>query len=166
MNDFLTLAYLDSQQFFHRVQTAFRQPGRAIMYVIIAGWFVLMGFLRAHTRPPLAVFTVPEPFASAIMFAFVALLGIIMYGAASGFVGVFSSAADARFLCGSHLPETAVVTWLQLRRCASVVLRTTFAVLFYALVLPAGRRKISITGVVGVRIIAATLFAAATAVPK
>ncbi len=164
MSDFLTLAYLDSHQFLHRLQTVFRQPGRAIMYLVIAGWFVTMGFFRAHTRAPMLAMTVPEPFASAIMFAFVALLGIIMYGAASGFVGVFSSAADARFLCGSHLSETAVVTWLQLRRCASVVLRTALAVLFYALVLPAGRH-VSLTGVVGVSIIAATLFTAATAVP-
>ncbi len=165
MSDFLTLAYLDSHQFLHRLQTVFRQPGRAIVYLVIAGWFVLMGFLRAHTRPPMLAMTVPEPFASAIMFAFIALLGIIMYGAASGFVGVFSSAADARFLCGSHLSETAVVTWLQLRRCASVVLRTALAVLFYALVLPSGSRHVSITGVVGVSIIAATLFTTATAVP-
>lgn len=163
MSDFLTLAYLDSHQFWHRLQTIFRQPGRAIIYIVIVGWFVMMSFFRAHTRAPLAM-TVPEPFASAIMFAFIALLGIIMYGAASGFVGVFSSAADARFLCGSHLSETAVVTWLQLRRCASVVLRTAFAVLFYALVLPAGRH-ISITALVGVSVIAATLFTAATAVP-
>lgn len=164
MSDFLTLAYLDSHQLLHRVQTVFRQPGRAIVYVIVAGWFIMMGFLRGHAHAPLTVMTVPEPFASAIMFAFVALLGIVMYGAASGFVGVFSSAADARFLCGSHLSETAVVTWLQLRRCASVVLRTAFAVLFYAVILPAGRH-VTITGVVGVSVIAATLFTAATAVP-
>jgi len=163
VSDFLTLAYLDSHQFLHRLQTIFRSPGRAIMYLLIAGWFVMMSFFRAHTSAPLAV-TVPEPFASAIMFAFIALLGIIMYGAASGFVGVFSSAADARFLCGSHLSETAVVTWLQLRRCANVVLRTALAVLFYALVLPAGRH-VSITGLVGLSIIAATLFTTATAVP-
>jgi hypothetical protein len=164
VSDFLTLAYLDSHQLLHRVQSIFRSPGRAILYLVIAAWFVMMAVLRTHTRSPLLSVNVPEPFASAIMFAFVALLGIIMYGAASGFVGVFSSAADARFLCGSRLSETAVVTWLQLRRCASVVLRTAFAVLFYALILPAGRH-VSITGVVGVTIIAATLFTAATAVP-
>lgn len=164
MSDFLTLAYLDSHQLLHRAQAIFRQPARAIIYTILIGWFVMMGFLRAHTRAPMLLMAVPEPFASAIMFAFIALLGIIMYGAASGFVGVFSSAADARFLCGSHLSETAVVTWLQLRRCASVVLRTAFAVLFYAVILPAGRH-VSITGVVGVSVIAATLFTAATAVP-
>jgi len=164
VSDFLTLAYLDWHQFLHRVQTVFRQPGRAIMYLIIVAWFVMMGFLRTQARAPVYALTIPQPFASAIMFAFIALLGIIMYGAASGFVGVFSSAADARFLCGSHLSETAVVTWLQLRRCASVVLRTTLAVLFYALVLPAGRH-VSLTGVVGVSVIAATLFTTATAVP-
>ena len=163
MSDFLTLAYLDVRQLWHRTQTIFRQPARGIMYGIIIAWFVMMGFLRAHARAPLAV-SIPEPFASAIMFAFIALLGIIMYGAASGFVGVFSSAADARFLCGSHLSEAAVVTWLQLRRCATVVLRTAFAVLFYALALRT-TTHMGVTGVIGVSVIAGTLFVAATAIP-
>ncbi len=164
MSDFLTLAYLDSHQLWHRTQTIFRQPGRAIMYAVFIAWFVVMGLLRSHTRAPFISVVIPEPIASAIMFAFVALLGIIMYGAASGFVGVFSSAADARFLCGSHLSEAAVVTWLQLRRCASVVLRTAFAVLFYALILPKAAHA-GITGVVGLTVIAGTLFTTATAVP-
>src|SRR5690348_15110760 len=104
----------------HRIQTAFRQPARAVMYVIVVGWFAMMAFFRTHAPTRVASIVIPAPFASAILFAFVALLGIIMYGAASGFVGAFSSAGDARFLCGSRLSEMAVVTWLQLRRSATV----------------------------------------------
>jgi hypothetical protein len=164
MNDFLTLAYLDFHQLLHRVQTIFRQPGRALVYVLVIGYFVFVSVARSHTRMSMFSVVVPEPFASAIMAAFIALLGIIMYGAASGFVGVFSSAADARFLCGSQLSEAAVVTWLQLRRCASVVLRTAFAVIFYAFFLPRGA-AFGVTGLIGLAVIAGTLFTSATAVP-
>lgn len=148
----------------HRIQTAFRQPARAIMYIVAIGWFAMMAYFRSHAPAPVASFAVPEPFASAILFAFIALLGIIMYGAASGFVGAFSSAADARFLCGSHLSETAVVTWLQLRRSATVVLRTALAVLFYSVILWTGARP-SATSLIGVSVIGATLLVAATGVP-
>jgi hypothetical protein len=163
MSDFLTLAYLDFHQLLHRVQTIFRQPGRALVYVLVAGYFVMIQMLRSHTRVPVVAVAVPEPFASAIMFSFVALIGVITYGAASGFVGVFSSAADARFLCGSQLPEPTVVMWLQLRRCASMVLRTALAILLYAFVPHAV--NFASTGLVGFTVIAGTLFTAATAVP-
>lgn len=164
MRDFAALAYLDGRLLLHRIQTALRQPARAIMYALALGWLIMMAFLRAHSPAPVASVTVPEPFASAIMFAFVALLGIFMYGAASGYVGVFSSPADARFLCGSHLSETAVVTWLQLRRCATVLLRTAIAVIFYSFILWTGARA-GATGVIGISVIGATLLVAATAVP-
>jgi len=163
VNDFVTLAYLDSHQLLHRVQTIFRQPGRALVYVLVIGYFVMIQMLRSHTRLPVVAVAVPEPFASAIMFSFVALIGVITYGAASGFVGVFSSAADARFLCGSRIPEATVVTWLQLRRCASMVLRTAFAILLYAFVPHAV--NFASTGLIGFTVIAGTLFTAATAVP-
>jgi hypothetical protein len=164
MKDFAALAYLDGRLLLHRIQTALRQPSRAIMYVLALGWLVMMAFLRAHSPSPIASVTLPEPYASAIMFALLALLGTIMYGAASGFVGVFSSAADARFLCGSQLSEMAVVTWLQLRRCATVVIRTAIAVIFYSFILWTGARA-SATGLIGISVIGATLLVAATAVP-
>jgi len=164
VNDFLTLAYLDSHQLLHRVQTIFRQPARALVYGVAIAWFVMMGLLRSHARAPLISVVVPEPFASATMFAFVALLGIIMYGAASGFVGVFSSAADGRFLCGSRLSEPSVVTWLQLRRCAAFVLRMALFVVFYTLILR-GAARFPNTGAIGLTVIAGTLFATATAIP-
>lgn len=164
MKDFAALAYLDGHLLLHRIQTAIRQPARAIMYVLALGWLAMMAFFRTHAPVTVAAVTIPEPFASAILFAFVALLGTIMYGAASGFVGVFSSAADARFLCGSHLSEAAVVTWLQLRRCGTVLLRTALAVIFYSFILWTGARA-SATGVIGIAVIGATLLTAATAVP-
>ncbi len=164
MSDFMTLAYLDFHQLLHRIRAIARQPSRAITYALVIAYFAFLGFARSLTRSSVLAVVVPEPFASALMFAFVALLGIIMYGAASGFVGVFSSPADARFLCGSHLSEAVVVTWLQLRRCASVVLRTAFAVLFYALILTRAAR-FGTTGLIGLTVIAGTLFTTATAVP-
>lgn len=164
MKDFAALAYLDAHLMLHRIQTAMRQPARAIFYLLFAAWFVVMGFFRSHAPSPIASVTVSEPYASAIMFAFLALAGTIMYGAASGFVGAFSSTADARFLCGSHLSEMAVVTWLQLRRSATVVIRTAIGVLFYSFILWTGSRG-NVTGLIGIAVIGGTLLVTATAVP-
>lgn len=139
MSDFATLAYLDFHQLVNRLRTILHQPSRMIVYVVAIGYFGFLAWVRTlHPRAGNYGTTIPtiipEPYASAILFAFVTLLGVIMYGAASGFLGVFSSTADARFLCGSKLSERAVVTWLQVRRCASAVVRWILLLVFYSLI--------------------------------
>src|SRR5579862_5708563 len=103
-----------------------RRPGRALVYVFALAYFIFISILRArfHHSPKLP--QIAEPYASAIFFAYLVLLGVIAYGAASGIAGAFSSPADALFLTRSKIPERIVVLWLQLRRCATTMLRMLF----------------------------------------
>lgn len=165
MSDFATLAYLDFRQLLNRVRTILHQPGRLIVYVIAIAYFGFLAWVRrinphgvSGTTIPVMV---PEPYASAILFAFVTLLGVIMYGAASGFLGVFSSTADARFLCGSKLSERAVVTWLQIRRCTSAVIRWILLLIFYSLLY----RRSGGFAALAPSLIAGALLTVATAIP-
>jgi hypothetical protein len=104
---------------------------------------------------------VAEPYASTLFFAYITLLGIMMYGAASGIVGAFSSAADARFLCGSLVPERLVVMWLQLRRSGTAIGRMLFTILLYAVIFyHAG----TFAGI-GLAMIGGTIIATASAIP-
>lgn len=157
------LCYLEGRQIANRVRYAMRQRGRIVLYVLAIGYFIGISVLRhsGHWSHPFAMRSVPEPYASTLFFAYVTLLGIMMYGAASGIVGAFSSASDARFLSGSPLPEGLVVLWLQLRRCGATVARMLFTIVLYALMF-------SISGTlsgIGFAVIGGTIFATATAIP-
>lgn len=129
--DIAALLYLEYRQILNRIVATARQPGRALVYLLAAGYFIFIGFARSHGVVPgsPAARALAEPYASALMFAYITLLGIVCYGAASGIAGAFSSPADARFLIGSHIAEPVVVVWLQLRRSASSVFRVLFSVI-------------------------------------
>jgi hypothetical protein len=104
---------------------------------------------------------IPEPYASAVMFAFLTLLGIMAYGAASGIIGAFASAADARFLTGSALSERVVVVWLQLRRSGASIGRMLFTIVLYALIFASSG---TLSGI-GLATLGGTLIASAEAIP-
>jgi len=95
------------------------------------------------------------------MFAYLTLLGVMAYGAASGLTGAFASSADARFLTGSALPERLVVVWLQLRRSAATIGRMLFTIVLYAFIF-AGSGTVS---GIGLATLGGTLVASAEAVP-
>jgi hypothetical protein len=161
IGDIGALCYLESRQVANRIRETLRQPARAVMYVVVIAYFAVVSVARGHGHHPFAVNHLPEPYASTLFYAYVTLLGVMMYGAASGIVGAFSSASDARFLSGSPLSERLVVLWLQLRRCGSSVARMLFTVLLYALMFSASG---TITGI-GFAVIGATILATGTAIP-
>jgi hypothetical protein len=132
-----------------------------VLYVLAIGYFIGMGVLKQFNHHPFALRAIPEPYASTLFFAYVTLLGVMMYGAASGIVGAFSCASDARFLSGSPLPERLVVLWLQVRRCGATVLRMVFTLLIYVLIF----RMSGTYGGIGFAVIGGTILATATAIP-
>lgn len=159
--DLSALGYLEYRQIVNRMRQTVRQPGRAVMYLVVVGYFVAVALFRRQDHGELAVSTIPEPFASALFFAYITLLGIMMYGAASGIVGAFSSASDARFLNGSLIPQRVVVTWLQLRRSSAAIARMIFTILLYTLIFSGSGTFVGI----GLATIGGTLIATATAIP-
>ncbi|HEY9179122.1 MAG TPA: putative ABC exporter domain-containing protein, partial [Candidatus Baltobacteraceae bacterium] len=131
--DLAALAYLEYRQIVNRIRETARQPSRALLYVIVFAYFIFLAYLRVRRPHGSILPSVPEPYASALFLAYLTLLGVMMYGAASGIVGAFSSAADARFLCGSLLRERLVIFWLQLRRSGAAIGRMMFTILLYAM---------------------------------
>lgn len=159
--DLAALFYLEYRQLANRVRETARQPSRLLLYGIALTYFAFMGFLRAHDPHAHLLKPVPEPYASGAMFAYLTLLGVLAYGAASGIVGAFSSSADARFLIGSHLPERLVIVWLQLRRSASAIARMILTILLYTVIF---FRSGTFFGI-GFAMLGGTLVITATAVP-
>lgn len=159
--DLGALAYLEYRQVANRIRQTLRQPGRAIMYLCAAGYFVIIAIVRQKHHGALPVSTIPEPYASALFFIYVTLLGVMMYGAASGIVGAFSSAADARFLSGSLISQRLVIMWLQLRRSGASMGRMIFTLLVYMLIFS---RSGTFAGI-GLSTIGGTLIATASAIP-
>ena len=162
MRDLSALGFLEYRQIVNRIRDTARQPGRALVYVLVIAYFIFMGIMRSHGH--VAAFpmrTVPEPYATALMLAYVSLLGIVCYGAASGIAGAFSSAADARFLTRSLIPERTVVLWLQLRRSVRSVGRMLFSIVLYTLIFS---RSGTFAGI-ALAIAGGTLVATAAAIP-
>lgn len=159
-SDLRALGYLEWRQLFNRARHTLRQPARAVLYALVVAYFVVLAIVRQRVHHAF-IASVPEPYASALFFAYVTLLGILMYGAASGIVGAFSSAADARFLSGSLIDERLVVLWLQLRRSSGTVVRMIFTLLLYALVFSGSG---SLAGL-SLSVIAGTIVATGTAIP-
>ncbi len=161
MNGFSALAYLEYRQIVNRIRQMLRHPARAIVYVLALAYFIAVAVLRHQNRHALSMASIPEPYASALFCAYITLLGIMMYGAASGIVGAFASSADARFLSGSAISERLVIIWLQLRRSATSIARMIFTLLLYALISPASG---SVAGI-GLSMIGGTLIATLSAIP-
>lgn len=162
MQGVAALCYLEWRQLVNRVRSTFHQPGRVAIYLFAAAYFIFAGIVRSKSHAGSTIpRIIPEPYASALMFAFVALLGIVCYGAASGILGAFSSTADARFLTGSLIPPRIVVTWLQLRRCGASMLRMLFSIFLYAFVFTTAGSSKGIT----LSLIGGTFAVTAAAVP-
>ena len=159
--DLGALFYLESRQIVNRIRETLRQPGRALMYLFVVGYFVVVALARRRGHMVFPISTIPEPYASTLFFAYITLLGIMMYGAASGIVGAFASPADARFLSGSHLSQRAVILWLQLRRSGTAIVRMLFTLLLYTLIFSSSGTFAGI----GLAMIGGTIIAAASAVP-
>ena len=134
ISDIGALFYLEYRQFVNRIRRTLHEPGRALVYLLAIGYFIAITATRSRGYRVMPTQVAPEPYASALMFTYVALLGVMAYGAASGIVGSFSSASDARFLTGSAISERLVVVWLQLRRSRNSIARMLFTVVVYALV--------------------------------
>lgn len=131
--DLSALWYLEYRQAVNRIRKIVRDPARVVMYAIVIVYFAFMGFVRSqHARA--VPHSIAEPYASAMLFTYAALLSVVAYGAASGILGAFSSSADARFLAGSRISERLVVVWLQLRRSARSIGRMLLSILLYALI--------------------------------
>ena len=161
ISDAGALFYLEYRQFVNRVRRTLHQPSRVLLYVLAIVYFAAITATRAGGYHAMPLPAVPEPYASAVMFAYVGLLGIMAYGAASGILGAFSSPADARFLTCSAMSERLVVVWLQLRRSRNSIARMLFTILLYALVFSASGTVLGIT----LATLGGTLVATGVAVP-
>jgi Putative ABC exporter len=161
IRDLAALGYLEYRQIANRIRKTMREPGRALVYVLAIGYFGAITAARAHGHRAIPMKTIPEPYASALMFTYVALLGVMAYGAASGIVGAFSSTADARFLTGSTISQRVIVVWLQLRRSGASMGRMLFTIVLYALIFASSGTVIGIS----LATFGGTLVATAVAVP-
>ena len=133
--DLGALWYLEFRQMLNRLRGTIRQPARLLIYLVAIAYFIIVAVLRGVTRhPSLPTGHIDEPYATAIFFAYVAVVAYFAASAASGTISAFASPAEARFLIGSHLHERIVVTWVQLRRSCSTLLRTIIFVLGYVCV--------------------------------
>ncbi len=161
LRDLSALTYLEYRQIVNRVRETMRQPARALVYVIAMMYFVAITVARSHGHRAIAMKVIPEPYASAVMFTYLTLLGVMAYGAASGILGAFSSVADARFLTGSRIADRTVVVWLQLRRSGASVVRMLFTIVLYAFIFSGSGTVLGI----GLATLGGTLVATAVAVP-
>ncbi|HZZ65559.1 MAG TPA: putative ABC exporter domain-containing protein [Candidatus Baltobacteraceae bacterium] len=161
LSDLGALGYLEYRQFINRARATLHSPGRAALYVFAIGYVVLITAVRSHGRRAIPMTSVPEPYASVVMFVYIAVLGIMAYGAASGILGAFSSTSDARFLTGSLISERIVVVWLQLRRCAASLARMLFTIVLYSLIFSSSGTTYGIS----LATLGATVVASALAVP-
>jgi putative ABC exporter len=159
--DLGSLVYLEYRQIANRIRQTLRQPARAIMYLFAVAYFVVVAVMRHSGHKVLTFVAVPEPYASALFFVYVTLVGVMMYGAASGIVGAFSSPADARFLSGSLISQRLVIMWLQLRRSGTSMARMIFTLLLYALIFSGSGTFAGL----GLATIGGTLIATASAIP-
>jgi hypothetical protein len=155
------LAYLEYRQIVNRIRYTARQPARVLVYLIALVYIVAVAVMRHNSRHTMPVAAIPEPYASALFFAYITLLGIMMYGAASGIVGAFSSPADARFLSGSLISQRIVIIWLQLRRSGASIGRMIFTLLLYTLIFSTSGTSAGI----GLATIGGTLVATLSAIP-
>jgi len=155
------LAYLEGRQIVNRCKNIVRRPGRALLYLFVFAYFTFIAVFRARHGRALPAASIGEPYAGAAFFAYVALLGVIAYGAASGVAGAFSSTAEALFLTRSRIPERLVVMWLQLRRCAAAILRMTFTLIIYTVMFAASGLVLGLS----LAVIAGSALAAAIAIP-
>ena len=158
--DLQALAYLEVRQIVNRIRRLVRQPGRVAVYAVAICYFAAVAIFRAHGKSALPASWIAEPYASAIFFAYIVLLGVLMYGAASGIVGAFSSGADARFLTSSRISERLIVVWLQLRRSALTIVRMVLTLLLYSAFSGSG----ALRGI-GLAIVGGALVNTASAVP-
>jgi len=133
VSDFATLAYLDGRQIANTARDVVRKPGRALLYLLAIAYFVGLGWFRTR-QSHAAIPGVADPWATLIFFAAGLSFAVAFLRAASGSIAGFSSAADARFLIGSHLDERNVVVWLQLRNSVRTLARFLFLILMYALI--------------------------------
>ncbi|MBV8149588.1 MAG: hypothetical protein JO092_10885 [Candidatus Eremiobacteraeota bacterium] len=161
LRDLAALWYLEFRQLLNRLRQGVRQPARLLIYLLAIAYLVTVAILRSSRRQPLPFAQIPEPYASAAFFAFLVVVGLIAENAASGIVGGFASAADARFLIGSRLLERTVISWLQLRRSSSTLFRTIVFVLFYVFFLGISFRVLGF----GLAWIAGSLLVSACRIP-
>lgn len=161
MGSLAALSYLEYRQVVNWLVNTVRQPGRALVYLFLICYFIFSAVMRARGNVAVPMKTSPEPYATILMFAYITFLGVVCYGAASGIAGTFSSAADARFLTGSLIPERTVVVWLQIRRSGAAILRMIFTLILYALLVSAS----GTFGGIGFAFVGGTILTTATAIP-
>ncbi len=161
MSALAALFYLEWRQGVNHLRAIVRHPGRLAMYGIVVAYFVLLIWVRSIVRRHAVVPHLDDPYAAAVLFAYVALLGSVALAAASGAVATFSGPADARFLIGSQLDERVVLTWLQLRRHATRLLRIAFFLVFYGLLFGTAVRFAGLS----LSVLAGTLLLGAVPIP-
>jgi Putative ABC exporter len=113
------LIYLDWHIILNRLRTIRRDPKRLIIWGIFLAWLLLLlpqRFLLTRERPPSLTGMVRVFETASLVIPGIVLLAVaaVVAGSRRAF-GLFRSAADARFLCGSALPRRLVVLWLDFR---------------------------------------------------
>ena len=122
-----TLTYLDAHIFLNRLRTIRRDPKRAIVWGLFILWvlvFIPLRFISGTRGTPIdpGIRTVLATVATVVP-GLVLILVAVMVGASRRPFGLFRSAADARFLCGSGLPRRLVVLWLDFRTIRTALIQ-------------------------------------------
>lgn len=135
-----TLVFLDTHIFLNRLRTIRRDPKRAaiwgvfILFIIV---FLPLRFMAGSRAAPIGpgIFTLLATAATFVPGLGLLVVAVIVAGSRRPF-GLFRSAADARFLCGSALPRRLVVLWLDFRLIRTAVLQLPLLA-FWVIVFPA-----------------------------
>jgi hypothetical protein len=137
--DLAALAYLDLRLFVNRVRALTRDPKRLLPWLLFLGWMAWVlpaRFLLARGRARGVAFDWPALAPVLVPGLALAVLGLLVWLRTSRAPAAFSSAADARFLCGSGLSPRLVVFWLQLRQVRRQIAVWGANVIFWVFILP------------------------------
>lgn|GEM_PF-913327 len=167
-DDARALAYLAWRQIVNMAREMLKRPSRVVLWVFVgialaatvALRMVAGALARGHGRL-LPVPGVPEPAATGLFFAYLLLIAVNLWIAASGNAAGFSSEADARFLTLSKIAPRRLLAWLQLRSSGALIVQTLFVSLFYPIIFTWAGEPFPMF----LTIVAALLFVAAIRMP-
>ena len=134
------LAYLDARLLSNRLRLLARDPKRLVPWLLLLGWLTSSRLLRMASgsalpgRAPTAGYLLP--LVALLPGAYLAIMGLRIFGASSRPPATFRTAADAHFLIGSRISPQIVVGWLQVRKVIGGLLAASVNVLVLVAFVP------------------------------
>lgn len=147
-----SLIYLDWHIFLNRLKAIRRDPKRLWTWVVfllailvfLPQRYLIRGQTGTLSSGISSLFSTISLFVPGIILLWLALAVLTSRRA----MALFRSAADARFLCGSNLPQRIVILWLTFRMLRMVLVQLPFVAFWFILL--ASSLRGAIAGIIGV----------------